>query len=1387
MKTASRLHYASLALCPFVALLNHAAAADGYWLGNVTNVAPNGVWTNTANWSGGTIAGGADSTAVFDFNPISDAGAAGQLAGSLIFDAPATIGNFVFNDRDVYGSATLGLNVPAAPSTVQTLTLDTTSGTPTLTTGQLLNSILGGKKVVINANVQGTDGLFLNGPGFLSFRNGSTASSISGALTIQGSALQQQSLFPSITGVSVSGGGTLVLDFAAGGATNKFAASTPLTLGGALGSGSLLNINAAATSTQSQTFNGVTLNEGANLILLTTNTNQNTSFTLGAFTRNAGATLNMNKPTAAGTGTIGFTNANDAQGITGAWATWAANTWLVNNGSNAAAGFAAFNLNSWAPNNNTDITLSANLGALTTGTVRFNTANAHQLTLSGLMTLEKGGLINAQQSNYLTGGSMTSGAIVAGKAELYMHVGGPLRLNADVVDNGATPLLLIKSLPGNLFIERDLSHTGGTILGAGTITVGKGPQGGSAGSLGTGSILLSSQNSNNGANNPSGVLVVNRSGSYTIPNSINAGGHAGGFLAQAAGGGTLVIDKQANVAGFQQLAGTTTLNFNGAGAPASQMLNAAYTTGPATLHTGRFLSRNGSFNMQGKDGVATSQDFSLVEIQGHVNYGLTPGAGGTVNLGLGSFSKTVNAADAGGSVNIDMPAGATATSYSGNANTIITNGNSAYVSINKSEWAAKDATNTQLVPGSSIPGFYTAPAGAISIGNVDVTAGDNVTGAIGISSLRFNQATGGDVLLNAGAAFRPNGILVSPSVTTATTISGAGDLRANTGNSDLPILQNSGSKLTISAIIANFDATNLTHLAKSGSGELELTNAANSYTGRTFVNAGTLRLSGSGNIGTSAVRGGSVFVRQGELIIQDSAKSYNGTFVSVGQRQGENGALTVKNNGILDVAADFNVGDVNAKGVLTVSDSASLVIKSFYVGKVGYAEGTVNQTGGTISAGNTPTAEWNLGGNGATDSASLGTYNLSGTATFSPLAQTFQVGRWGTGVMNVSGNAQVTGTGFHATGRFNTGVGTLNLSNNAIYNVAPGGAGANIYIVGEVGRGNLNISDSAALTAKNMSIAHSGGYGVVNQTGGTVDLINTAAYTQGGPANVQAGVVFGMVVAPTVFQPDYGGVYNLAGGTLKTFGVAKSPGTVATAAFHFDGGVIQAKANNTTFLQGLNSSNVKAGGAKVDTNTFNIAVNQNLKHDTALGLTQDGGLTKSGNGILTLGGTGNDYTGATAVTAGTLMLGASDVLPNSSALSLSAGTTLATGGNDDTTGALNLLGNAIIDMGTGSGSELTFADLPTGWVGALSIWNYNGAPWTAGTDKLIFSANTNAQTLLSSVNFYSDAGTTLVGTSGGAFIGTELVPVPEPSTLAGALLLLAGLGWKERRSLLHRR
>ena len=161
-------------------------------------------------------------------------------------------------------------------------------------------------------------------------------------------------------------------------------------------------------------------------------------------------------------------------------------------------------------------------------------------------------------------------------------------------------------------------------------------------------------------------------------------------------------------------------------------------------------------------------------------------------------------------------------------------------------------------------------------------------------------------------------------------------------------------------------------------------------------------------------------------------------------------------------------------------------------------------------------------------------------------------------------------------------------------------------------------------------------------------------------------------------------------------------------------------------------------------------------------------------------------------TGGTLLLsgtGTTDRINNSATVTL-AGGKIAFGGNvtegsSPGTGALTLTANSILDFGGGNDVINFGASGGASWTfgTTLSIYNWGGSTAGGGNDQLKFGIDNTALTSgqLGQISFFSGAGTGFLGNGG--FVGSlgEVVPVPEPASVATVIGLLGIAGWRERR------
>ena len=365
------------------------------------------------------------------------------------------------------------------------------------------------------------------------------------------------------------------------------------------------------------------------------------------------------------------------------------------------------------------------------------------------------------------------------------------------------------------------------------------------------------------------------------------------------------------------------------------------------------------------------------------------------------------------------------------------------------------------------------------------------------------------------------------------------------------------------------------------------TSAGEVYVGEGTTGVGTwTQTGGTANLNSSFVVGrdsglGTVTISGGTL----TKAGINNFSVGVANNTRDN-QMILSGTGTVNVnAGEFWIGNAGGKATLTVQDNGSLTTNNWFaVGRQANSIGVVNQNGGTVTKAGTNFLAIGSGG--------TGTYNQnSGTLT----SNGTYVGEASNGTYNVSGG-QSTFTGVFRLGQNVNVVGTMNVSGTA-----------NVVLPDVIFGNNFSTAGTPAIANGTGT-----GGGVLTLTGGTVTANSFAGGGGGGNK-----------------------VINFDGGLLRVGGTS--------AAFISGTGLTTTSTNGTFTGTGI-TSNVRAGGARINTNGFNATVSAPLNHATALGATPDGGLTKSGSGTLNLTGN-NTYTGLTTVQNGTLQLSAVSQTP----------------------------------------------------------------------------------------------------------------------------------------------
>ncbi|MBC7785040.1 MAG: autotransporter-associated beta strand repeat-containing protein, partial [Burkholderiales bacterium] len=603
--------------------------------------------------------------------------------------------------------------------------------------------------------------------------------------------------------------------------------------------------------------------------------------------------------------------------------------------------------------------------------------------------------------------------------------------------------------------------------------------------------------------------------------------------------------------------------------------------------------------------------------------GVTPD-GGLLKTGTGTLTLGGSNTYTGGSTITTGTVNATNASSFGTGAVAVGAAGTAFLN---NDQAATSFTYANNFTGSGL--IKVQPRG-LSLGDTTVLTGDmsGFTGTLQVLPGFFN-----------------NGYVNLGQTTQATTPAAAATIQIDNGgalllNKTLAYYSNfsvagTGSSENLGAIRFTSNATIIGNVALQADTTLAVT-----------ANGGAIGGVISGNFGITK-KGGSTFA-----LINTSPHTYTGT------TRIEEGTLSVGNGsfigptgtGLTGGDGTLGTGPTHMAGGGTLRFNRTTGSPYTYNGNI-----TADATRGIIN--NQGTVPITLGGTNKIDNffrvwGGGETIITGNTQVGDETSNSFNQGWTSIGILN--GNPPQPGPGILtiATGGSYSGMGTSDggIPNSLIGGAITGTASINVnggtllfggrqgYIIGQGNSGtqatiaNLNVnSGSATFQASTITSATSGAdsttiavgrdgdntVGTINLNGGT--LSSARRFVRDGSDGAGAGIAN----------------FNFNGGTLRALASNTDWIASSTATYTMDVGGVPTAITNANQKE-FSAVTVMLGGAKVDTNGFDVGINNVLVHDATLGVTPDGGLLKSGTGTLSVGGV-NTYTGPTSVTAGKLL------------------------------------------------------------------------------------------------------------------------------------------------------
>jgi len=618
---------------------------------------------------------------------------------------------------------------------------------------------------------------------------------------------------------------------------------------------------------------------------------------------------------------------------------------------------------------------------------------------------------------------------------------------------------------------------------------------------------------------------------------------------------------------------------------------------------------------------------------------------------------------------------------------------------------------------NSYTGITTLSAGSLQVGSGGLLGNGAYAAAITnngslIFSASANQTLGGIISGSGGLTQNGTALLsltADSTYTGSTTVSGGtlvlndgntGDRSASTiaGGANASISVQPGGLLYLGAVCqlgyGNFSSRAV--MVNGGT----IATANNTWN---YINSLTLQNGGVLAMGSGGYSSGNGQIFDLNSLTSSGAGNTTNLITSAG------GYLTPRGGGLTvnvargQAASDLTIGAVIGNGnsgttnvTQTGTGVLTLTASNLYTG-------TTTLSGGTLVLGTGQSGQ-----DGSINSTSSLTnnaavvYNLAGTQTAGyVISGTGSLTKTGTGTLTLNARNTYTGnttissglvqagpSSAGAFGTFNSAVTAINVQNGATLDINGANNGHDFYYgltiagSGTSGQGALinngangtngNVQCPYITLSANATIGGSGNFYMINYGYGADTL------TLGGFTLTKTGANTFYLVDTTVTA----GTINVAQGTFSVFGnAASAPNTDFSVA-----------PGATLALNGFNlpigSLTGSGGTVLMGTNTLTVGGDNSSPPAYQGTITGSGtaGLTKTGNGMLTLAGA-NTYTGATTLSGGTLATSVNNALPSGTTVNFSGGGMINVGATSQTISGLTVA-SSVTGAVTGSGGTL---------------------------------------------------------------------------------------------------